>query len=171
MTKAGDAIEARIAADDWEGARALIERELHRHPDDHWLLTRLALAYYEQREYEKALVYDTRAHELAPDCPLVLWGLAGTLDMLGRERGAIALYERITGRTLDDLAHGSCGEGMGWARGLVADSYYRMGHAYERLGDRETAVDMYRRALKHKGRGVVSIYHHNLLNEALSRVE
>jgi len=171
VTKAGEVIEARIRVEDWEGARALIERALRRHSDDHWLLTRLGLTYYEQRDYDAALDYETRAHELAPDCPLVLWDLAGTLDMLGREPEAIVLYKGITGRTLDDLAHGPCGEGMNRARGLVVDSYYRIGHAYQGLGDRKAAADMYRRAVKHKGRDVESIYPHKLLEDALRRAE
>lgn len=171
MSKRGDPIEARIAADDWEGARALIERRLRSEPGDHWLLARLALTYYEQRDYGTALHYAAQARDLAPGCPLGLWEVAGALDMLGHERQAVAVYRQITRRDLDALAHGPCGEGLSWARGLVADSYYRMGQALEDLGEDEAAAEMYRRALKHKGRGVVSIYPHKMVEDALRRVE
>lgn len=168
--KRGEAIEARIAADDWDGARGLIERELRRRPDDHWLLARLALTYYEQYDYATALRYATQAQGLAPDCPLVLWEVAGAIDMLEREREAIDMYARIVSRNLDDLAHGPCGEGVAWARGLVADTYYRLGRCHEDLGEGEVAAEMYRHALKHKGRDALSIYSYKELEEALERV-
>jgi tetratricopeptide (TPR) repeat protein len=171
MAKPGDAIEARIAADDWSGARELIERGLRREPDNHWLLARLALTFYEQRDYATALRFATQARDLAPDCPLVLWEVGGALDMLDRRREAIDVYQQITNRNLDDLAHGSCGEGVAWARGLVADCYYRMGRAHEHLSEAATAADMYRRALRNKGRGAVSIYSHRMVEDALERVE
>lgn len=140
--KREDVIEARIAAEDWEAARGLIERELRRTPASHWLLARLALTYYEQHDYQTALRCGTQAQDLAPDCPLVLWEVAGALDMLERKHEAITVYRQITCRTLDDLAHGPCGEGLAWARGLVADSYYRMGRSHEDLGETNKAAEM-----------------------------
>ena len=39
-----------------------------------------------ESDYQEALRWVEKAREIAPDCPLVLWDYAGTLDMLGRER-------------------------------------------------------------------------------------
>src|SRR5260370_41183777 len=93
--QAGERIEHLIAHDKWKGARALIRKELHKKPDDHWLLARLALTYYEERDYSSALRYAQKAHERVPDCPLALWELAGAQDMLGKTSDAIATYTQL----------------------------------------------------------------------------
>jgi tetratricopeptide (TPR) repeat protein len=82
-------IEKLIAAEDWDAARAEINRRLEDAPDSHWLITRLALTYYEQYDYSRALELSEMAMELAPDCPLDLWDYAGALDMLNRPKDAL----------------------------------------------------------------------------------
>src|SRR5687768_1235920 len=99
-------IEKLIDAEDWKAARKLIHAALRKEPDSHWLLTRLGLTHYEERNYRKALLYDTQALELAPNCPLVLWDYAGTLDMLGRNKEAIAIYRKLIKRGVDKIAQG-----------------------------------------------------------------
>jgi len=66
-------IEDAIQQEDWPTARRLIRAALRREPESHWLLTRLGLTYYEEHNYERALVSDHQAYQLAPRCPLVLW--------------------------------------------------------------------------------------------------
>jgi tetratricopeptide (TPR) repeat protein len=154
-----DAIEERIAADDWEAARLLIQAQLDLKPQDpHWLLTRLGLTYFEQRNYQRALEYEEHAFALAPDCPLVLWDYAGALEMLDRTQEAIALYQRIIERGIESLAFGQCGEGRARARGLYADSLYRMSHCYNTLGDKVRAADLLQSHLEQRGPGCHSIY-------------
>jgi tetratricopeptide (TPR) repeat protein len=133
MTRRSDKIEALIEIDDWKGARKAIVSRLRKEPQSHWLLSRLALTYYEEFEYEKALEIETQALKLAPKCPLVLWGYAGALDMLGRERKALRVYQRLVRRGVESIAYGECGEGLALARGMVADSFYRMADCYEAL--------------------------------------
>ena len=77
-------IEKLISAEKWTEARTAIVKALGSSPHDHWLLARLALTYYEQRRYGKALELARRAQRLSPRCPLVLWEVGGALDMLGR---------------------------------------------------------------------------------------
>jgi hypothetical protein len=48
MVNRSDKIESLIAADNWKGARDLINAALQKEPDSHWLLSRLALTYYEE---------------------------------------------------------------------------------------------------------------------------
>src|SRR5271163_3121791 len=98
------AIEKAIRRDDWKGARRLIRTSLRQQPDSHWLITRLGLTYYEERDYKQAFKIGQRAYRLAPKCPLVLWDLAGTLDMLGRHREAIAIFRRLVRRNIKSLA-------------------------------------------------------------------
>jgi hypothetical protein len=53
MARQGGAIEARIVVKDWEGVRALVQRQRRcRRPQDRWLLTRLGPTYDEQRDTE-----------------------------------------------------------------------------------------------------------------------
>ena len=76
-------IERLIEAEDWPAARRAIRAELRSDPENHWLLTRLGLTYYEEKDYKQALEWSRRAVGEAPNCPLVLWDYAGTLQMLG----------------------------------------------------------------------------------------
>jgi len=151
-------IEELIDAENWKGARQLIRAALRKEPDSHWLLTRLGLTCYEEHNYEKALFYEAQALRLAPRCPLVLWDYAGTLDMLGQNRKAIAIYRKLIKRGVDKIANGECGEGMAWARGLVADCLYRIAKCYEKLGEQKKALSYYVRHLERRGPGSRSIY-------------
>jgi len=152
------AIERAIETEDWPRAGTLIRSALKCEPDNHWLLTRLGLTYYERRQYERALLYSEKAFALAPQCPLVLWDYAGCLDMLDRTQEALSMYRWLVRRGVERLAHGECGEGIAWARGLVADCYYRIAHCHRVLGDRTRAVASYRQHLALRGPGCRSIY-------------
>lgn len=157
MARAGTNIERLIAREDWIRARETIREELRLKPESHWLLSRLALTYYEQRRYAKALELESRALQLAPKCPLALWGFAGAKEMLGDSRGALVIYGRLIRRGVARLARGPCGEGVRWARGLVADCYYRIGRIREVQGDAHGAKAAYRRHLDLR-RAASSIY-------------
>ena len=151
-------IEQFIKADDWTGARALIERELVADPDNHWLLTRLALTYYEQYDYRRALQISEQAFAQAPRCPLVLWDYAGALEMLQRHEEATRIYRQLIRRGVESIAYDKCGEGIGRARGLVADCYYRLSGCYEALGRERSALRAFTKHLDMRGPGCFSIY-------------
>jgi len=158
MSKVSDGIETLIGEGDWKGARKAIRAELRTEPESHWLLACLALTYYEEFKYGKALEYETRALALAPNCPLTLWGYAGALDMLGREREALKIYRRLVRRGAESIAYGECGEGLARARGLVVDCLYRMAGCYKSLGDSRKAAELLERHLARRGKGCHSIY-------------
>ena len=121
-----------------------IQEELKGAPTNHWLLTRLSTTWYEQGDYQEALRWVEKARAIAPDCPLVLWDYAGTLDMLGHEREAIAVYRSLLERGAEAIAEDECGEGIEWATGLLTDCVYRAGRCSEDLGDRRRAATLYR---------------------------
>jgi tetratricopeptide (TPR) repeat protein len=154
------AIEAAIKRKDWKGARRLIRADLRRNPDSHWLLTRLSLTYYEEYDYKRALVIGRQAYKLMPKCPLVLWDLAGTLSMLGRQQEAITIYRGLIRRGLESIAFGRCGEGKAWARGLVADCWYSLADCERRLRHPKPtrAIKCYKQHLAMRGPGCRSIY-------------
>ncbi len=134
-------INALFEKEEWARARGLIERALAKAPDDHWLLTRLGTTYYEERDYVRALELAQKAHALDPDCPLVLWDLAGALDAVGRPREAAKTYRRLIQKGIRGVAHGHHGEGAAWAVSLLLDSIYRLGLCYEALGADEEALE------------------------------
>jgi tetratricopeptide (TPR) repeat protein len=137
---ASRSIEAAIAREDWLKARRLIREGLRRKPGDHWLLTRLALTYYEQRQYRRALHYDVKALNVEPYCPLAVWGYAGALDMLERRKEALQIYRWLISWGEDTLVYGQCGEGIQRARSLIADCFYRIARIHERAGQRKKAI-------------------------------
>jgi tetratricopeptide (TPR) repeat protein len=151
-------IESVIWRENWTQARRLIRVWLRRCPSNHWLLTRLGLTYYEQRQYRRALLYHRRAMRIAPHCPLVIWDYAGTLDMLGRKREALALFRRLLDRGEQRLAFGSCGEGVQWARSLITDCFYRVAGILEEQHQRKRALSAYKEHLARRKRGARSIY-------------
>jgi tetratricopeptide (TPR) repeat protein len=151
-------LDKLIESEKWAAARKLILSELRNEPKNHWLLTRLALTYYEERNYKRALQISRKAYAIGPKCPLVLWDLAGTLDMLGREKEAIKIYQNLVRRGVDSIAYGECGEGLARARGLIADCYYRLFSCYQSLGLRKKAQSFLHKHLCLRGRGCHSIY-------------
>ena len=88
-------IDAALRRGDWPQARQLLQLELKREPDNHWLLTQVGVTLYEERRYKSAMKQLAHSIRIVPDCPLTLWNLAGTLDALGRPEQAIPVYVRL----------------------------------------------------------------------------
>ena len=151
-------IEVLIRADKWLQARAAIEAALCDDPEDHWLLTRLGLTFYEMHDYPAALKCEERAFPLEPNCPLVLWDFAGSLQMLNRHHEAVDLYRRLTRKGPKRIANGPCGEGIGRARGLVADCHYRISKSLDAFGRKDEALQEFETHLDLRGPGCFSIY-------------
>ena len=157
-TDSGARIEALLEKEDWENARKAVLKELEVEQDSHYLVSRLALTYYEQRQYETALHYSQESMKLAPHCPLVLWNYAGALEQTGHEREAIRVWKRLLRRGIERIAHGPCGEGIRQAESLLNDCRYRIGKTYYFL-DRPALAWRYMHAhLTHRRRGLPSIY-------------
>jgi hypothetical protein len=153
-----DRVESLIRAEKWGTARKVIRTELKKDPDNHWLLTRLGLTYYEERKYKMALRYESQAREITPCCPLVLWDNAGSLQMLGRHEEALELYSHLVSQGVNRIARGRCGEGLARARGLVADCYLRMSDSLKALGRRGDSFKLFEKHLDMRGPGCHSIY-------------
>lgn len=58
----------------------LLREELKKSPHNHWIFAELSSAYYEKKQYKRALFYAERALVLEPKCPLAKWYYAGALD-------------------------------------------------------------------------------------------
>ena len=158
MSRRISTIERLIRSEDWRAARRAIRTELRSSPKSHWLLTRLGLTFYEERRYAQALKYSLRALEETPDCPLALWDCAGSLEMLDRTKAALKVYLYLIRRGIHSVAFGDCGEGLAWARGLIADSHYRAAHCYLSLHRQKLAVKSLKSHIALRGPGCRSIY-------------
>jgi tetratricopeptide (TPR) repeat protein len=153
-------VDQLFADEQWAAARALLEKELRKpgQKNDHWLLTRLSTTYYEEQNYPEALKWVEQAYKHAPNCPLVLWDLAGTLDALGRSADALAIYLKLLDRPIDAIAEDECGEGRAWAMGLLADCLYRAGLCAKHLGHGKLAISVFEAYLRALELGAVGIY-------------
>jgi len=151
-------INMLFAQEEWAKARRLLERRLAKEPDNHWLLTRLGTTYYEQQDYEKALGFSQKAFQIAPHCPLVLFDLASTLEMLGEDAQAVKIYAKLFQRGVKGVAEEECGEGVVWARSLLADCLYSVAGCQHRLEHHEQAMWFIQLHLEWRARGAKSIY-------------
>lgn len=151
-------IETLIKGENWETARQAIQIKLRHDPHNHWLLTRLSLTYYEQRDYKRALNISKRALAIVPQCPLVLWDYAGCLAMLEKHTLAIKLYKKLISRGIESIAFDTCGEGVAWARGLIADCHYRIAQCYLANNNKKKTISHLTAHLGLRGPGCRSIY-------------
>lgn len=163
-------IEKAIDREDWVAARRLIKAELRSNPKDHWLLGRLALTYYEQRNYDRALHWDIMALQEAPYCPLLIWDYAGTLAMLDRNGEALLLYRWLLSLGEEQLAYGECGEGIRSARALVADCHYRIGCIWDEKRQWKRAAAEFEKYIALRKSGYGSIYSLREVNAQLAEV-
>jgi tetratricopeptide (TPR) repeat protein len=154
----------------WAEARRLLKKRLEKEPNDHWILTRLGTTYYEERDYLKALEFSRQAQPLAPECPLVLWDLASTLEMLGDDRNALGVYRELFARGPQRIATDECGEGMKWAVALLADCLYSAAGCLHRIGERDAAVSCLRQHLELRALGAKSIYSRREVSKRFAEV-
>jgi tetratricopeptide (TPR) repeat protein len=161
--RVGSRIESLIEAGEWASAQGVIEKQLVKEPDDHWLWARLAGVKYERRDYQGALDAAEKSLKQVPDCPLALWSYAGALDMLGRTKEAGKIYIQLTRRGLQELNEpdedaNECWEGPDWTRGLVVDCIFRTADCLAKLGKRDDAVEWYSRFLNLLDFGMQGVY-------------
>jgi len=163
-------IESFIINELWGDARTLILEKLTTESQSHWLWTRLSLTYYEQYDYETALKYSEIARKISPKCPLVLWDYAGALEMLQRNRPALRTYQKLIGRGIDSIAFDECGEGIRWARSLIADSHYRAAHCCRKTGKIDDARNHFESHMALRGPGCRSIYNLNEVRGEIAKL-
>lgn len=155
---AGKLIEQELDAERWVAARKLILAELKHAPKDHWLMTRLAVTFYEQRKYDRALYWDSMALQEAPYCPLAVWGYACDLEMLGRYDEALSVFRWIVSWDEGYLAEGECGEGLRRARSLLTDCFYRIASIWEAKRQWKKSAAAFQIYLSRRMTGNGSIY-------------
>jgi tetratricopeptide (TPR) repeat protein len=172
MHTRSDRVERLMSLEKWHAAQELIQQELARLPRGdwmtHWWLARLSSTYFEQDKYLRALDAIQQAATVAPNCPLVLWDLAGSLAMVGNTHQAINIYKKLIVRGVRGLGQSQCGEGDQWARALISDCYFWLGLCHDDLKERATAIRYFRRYLVRRADGSGSLYDEA---EAITEIE
>ena len=151
-------VDDLLDAEDWGGARTLLRQQLSSEPESHRLLALLASTYYEERDYERALAFYEEAMRFERHCPLVRWGYANALHMLGRHEEAILSYSLLILRGPESIAADECGEGIARARGMVADSHFRASRSLDALGRKVQADGAFIAYLHMRGPHCFCIY-------------
>jgi tetratricopeptide (TPR) repeat protein len=154
-----DNINRLFHEEKWEDARLFILQLLENVPNDHFLLSQLAATYYEQKDYQQALVILEQALMVTPRCPLVLYYYAGALDMLNRHEDAINVYKGLLRRGVRNIASGECRQEIREARSLVNDCRYRLGLIYADLGEFQIAKNYLNAHIIHRDQNCPSGYY------------
>jgi len=160
-------IETLFAAEQWKAARARLERERLKKPDDHWVLTQIGVTHYEEKNYVEALELFLQSLRIVGDCPLTLWNVAGALDALGNTRAALRVYTSLVNSKVSPKKD-PCWESQEWSDALKADCVFRIGACFEELGQKETAEHCFAQYLALRSLGIEGIYS---ADEALARMQ
>ena len=150
-------IEENINASNYKEARQLILKTLLGYPKDSWLLDRLSLCYYQEDDYNSALVYAEQALLIDPDDPLILWDHGAALEMLARYDEAIISYERILDMDIEYIAYGDYGEGLRWAKSLYNDTRFAIALCFKEIGEFEKAISFMETHIANRQRGMPSV--------------
>ncbi|MFL5322475.1 MAG: hypothetical protein ACJ790_22640 [Myxococcaceae bacterium] len=127
-------IDRLIDAKKLARARRMIIATLAFESRDHWLLSRLATVERHADNAAEALRIARAALRDWPSCPLLIWECAESELELGRRKSALHRFESMARRRVSTLAFEQCGEGIAWARGIVADSHVRAAEVAGALG-------------------------------------
>jgi tetratricopeptide (TPR) repeat protein len=154
----------------------VIEKQLKKEPEDHWLWSRLSTVTYERRDYDEALAAAEKALEIVPDCPLALWSYAGALDMLGRTKEAMRVFGQIFLRGTEELETpdedaNECWEGRDWTDGIVKDCVFRMAGCLAKMGEPVAAKELYGLFLDLLKEGAPGIYSRAEAQARLKKLE
>ena len=143
-------------SENWFKAKKLLENELTKFPNDHFLLTQLGEVFYEMQEYNQAKIYTEKAYNLAPNCPLASNNYAVVLYMHENNNKAIELWKQLLNKDIEEIAEGECGEGLSFAKSLINDIRFRIGDAYLAKKDKINALKYYKDHLVSRRRGLFS---------------
>lgn len=113
----------------YDQAIVLLRNDLKQSPDCHWLWFELSSAYYEKKQYKRALKYAEKSLEIVPNCPLALWHCAGALShtasILGMTENfqkSYDIYKRLIKKGVAGLDRmDCCNEGHEYNIGLIND--------------------------------------------------
>ena len=143
---------------DWDTAIDAFSRALHASPDDPESHIQLGVSLYEAGRLEDSLKILSRANKLAPDDPIPLERSANVLEQMGHKKEAAQQYVKVAEiyEGLQDRrkAIDNWEQATQLSPGLIA-IHAKLGHNYERSGNKKKAIYQY----------LVMGYHLDRLNE------
>ena len=146
------------ARENFNKAKKILENALELAPDEYWIITNLAIAYYEIGKFKKALEYSEKAFNIAPADPIVSNYHATILRVNDKFKEAIEIWKQILNKSDEELLKSRFGEGKKWAISLKNDIRYNIGNAYSLIDDYKTAISFYQTHLDNRKRGLYSLY-------------
>jgi len=132
--------EIAAATGNPEGAYSLALSVLSRDTNNFRALLISSLAGYDLGNFHESLGYAIRAHRIAPGMPAVTLQLMRCQNKIGDYYAAIAAFNGLAG-----------------AQNLPAEFHAELGVAYSALGDRDKAVDAYRKALTTERKPILAL--------------
>ena len=142
--------------DKWLEAKAILEEEKEKYPNEYFLVTSLAKVCYNLKLYKEALSYAEKAMEIEPNDVLVIYDYGCALSALDRNEEAIKQWDRIIEMDIKEVAYGDFGEGLKWAKSIINDSRYRKAICSLEIGDKVEAKKLIETHLTNRQRGVYS---------------
>src|SRR5579859_5761926 len=131
---------------DWDRATQYYIRAVQEFPENAEALNSLGLALLNAKRFQEALKIYSRSAELNPDDPVPLEKSADVLERLGRLQDAAQRYVRVADVYLAqkdlDKAIGNWERATRLTPGLL-QIHYRLAQAYERTGQKRSAVREY----------------------------
>ena len=137
------AAQSLAPADDPDHVRAQAHDALGRRPDaraaEAYRLSIEGLRHLQRREFDQAADRLARSAAIAPSDPVTIFRQASLLAARGRDKEALAEFERLVAmRPIPPPT-------------VLASSCYEAGRLLEDAGQRDRAIEMYRRAARVRG--------------------
>ena len=150
-----------ILKEKWKEAKKLLEKLLLNEPKSYWAISNYAIVLYELRDYKMALVYSKKAFSISSTNPLVINYHAAILKVNNRIKEAIAIWEALLKKDINQIAFEDCQEGLKWTKSLLNDIRFNLSIAYKDIKDIKMAKKYLIKHLENRKSGQFSLYKKN----------
>lgn len=140
---------------DYNKIKLFLLRKIRLYPDEYYLHIQLAETYDSLGEYNKALFHAKKAYVSAGYDPLCQYVLAKALMKQELFSESLIVANNLLQVDINEIAYGSNGEGMRWAKSIINDTLFIKAFSLTKLGKKEEAYSLILQ-LYHQRRGIYS---------------